>query len=284
MEIGRLGRIMKFSLNTIVFILFVYVNHANSQIPFNQKTFNDFAYTNGVHDEEYSLLLETRSNYSFPNSEFTKAASYVTRDNSRDVVDHYAQISGQRFERIGDRFIYIFSKINEAPANRIEIQPIPHLRIPKNLWPTRINLYIITYNIKDFLPKGQSRSIEDLKGLAGRLTYNGIVRDDIAHLEQEELGNDADCYIIETKDSWEMVYQFFRRRYGRLYVRRARDGDVWVRNFEFDGTTRAGLNRDELELFIRVDENPIIRDQHGNAQVYSGSTFIKYTFWKNVEN
>jgi hypothetical protein len=272
----------KFVQTTIFVILLVMLNLAYSQIPFNQKTFDDFAYINGVYDDEYSLLLEGRSNYSFPNSEFTKVASYVTRDNSRDVVNYYAQKSGQRFERIGEKFIYIFSKINEAPANRIEIQPIPHLRIPKALWPTRINLYIITYDIKDFLPTGQGRSIEDLRKLAGRLTYDGTMRDDVANLEQVELGADGNCFIIETKDSWEMVYQFFRRRYGRLDVRPARDGDVWVRNFEFDGTNRAGLDREKLELFIRVDENPIIRDQHGNAQVFSGSTFIKYTFWKNV--
>lgn len=256
---------------------------AVAQTTLDGSTFEQFAYENGTVDMEYTELLRSRTNYSFPNSSQTKVASYVTKDNPRTVVDYYAQLSGQRFLKNGDKFIYVFSRINEVPANRIEIQPIPHLRIPKSLWPTRINLYIIKYDIKDFLPRGEQRSLEELRKLAGPLTFDGTLRDDVAMLETQELGPNAICFVVETKESWERVYQFFRRRYGRLLVRPARDGDIWVRNFEFDGTRTAQLERKDMELFIRVDENPIVTDQNGNSQVFLGSTFIKYIFWKKTQ-
>ena len=264
--------------------LLFWANFVFAQIQFKSSTFDQFAYPNGILDEEYVEILEKRTNYSFPQTTNIKVASYITKDNPRTVVDYYAMTSGQRFVKDGDKFIYVFSTLNQAPANRIEIQPVPHLRIPKHLWPTRINLYVISYDIEMYLPAGKNRNLDDLRKLAGVLTYEGNMREDVAIVEKEELGADATCFIIETKDSYEQVYQFFRRRYGRLNVRPARDGDVWVRNFEFDGTGRAGLDRNEKVLYVRVDENPIVTDVKGNSQTYLGSVFIKYVFWKALKN
>ncbi len=252
-----------------------------AQILFRESTFKDFKYPKGTLDEKYTQVLDHRSRYTFPKARVLKVASYVTQDNPRQVVSYYSQLSGQRFEKQGDFLTYIFSKVNELPASRIEIYPIPNMRIQKQFWPTRINLYIISYPISVSLPQGLNRSIEDLRERAGSFTYDGVMREDVARLANEELGPDADVYILSTTDSFEKVYSFFRRKIRPLYVRAARDGDVSVRDFEFDATRAVGLDRKEQELYIRVEENPMVTDAKGNSQIYLDHVFIKYKFWKN---
>ena len=252
-----------------------------AQINFRESTFDQFGYPRGILDEDYTQVLQARSLYSFPKARVNRVLSYITNDDPHDVVNYYSQLCGQRFIKEGDRFIYIFSKVNELPASRIEIYSAPNIRIQRQFWPTRIDLYLVSYPISVSFPQGQNRTLEDLRKLAKRLTYEGALREDVARLEQEELGPDAIVYVVQTNDSFEKVYRFFRRRYGKLFVRQGRDGDIMVRDFEFDATRAVGLSRDHMELFIRVEENPMATDAQGNSQIYLGYTFIKYRFWRN---
>lgn len=283
-EMEKMKRTHQFYLFllTAVFILGLGFGKDDvAQILFRESTFNDFKYPNGTLDKKYTQILKDRSRYTFPKARVLKVVSYVTQDNPRKVVSYYSQLSGQRFEKQGDLLTYIFSKVNKLPASRIEIYPIPNIRIQKPFWPTRVNLYIISYPVSLSLPQGLNRSIEDLRKRAGRFTYNGIMREDVAKLANEELGPDAEVYVLSTTDSFEKVYSFFRRKFRSLYVRAARDGNISVRDFEFDATRAVGLNRKEMELYIRVEENPMVTDAKGNSQIYLGHVFIKYKFWKN---
>jgi len=270
-----------FFVNSII-IVFFFNFPVNGQIFFRETTFNEFHYPNGLLDNDFVEFLSQGEKLKFPKARTMRIASYLTEDDPRTVVAFYSRLCGQRFYKTGDRLIYAFSEINHMSASRIEIYPVKNPRLAENFWPTRIDLFLISYPVAVTVSENFNRTLDDLRAKAGSLTYEGELREDIALLEIEELGPDAEVYVVATENSFEKVHAFFRRRYGRVRVIPAIDGNVSMRDFDLDATRAAGLNRKETELYIRVDENPIIIDRSGNSQVYHGYTFIKYIFWNNV--
>ncbi len=270
-----------FFIYSVIFIIF-FETPVNGQIFFRETTFNEFNYPNGTLDNDFVDYLSKREKLKFPKARTMHIASYLTEDDPRTVVGFYSRLCGQRFYKIGDRLIYAFSEINKLSASRIEIYPVKIPRLASNFWPTRIDLFLISYPVAVGESENFKRTLDDLRKKAGSLTYDGELREDIAQLEIEELGPDAEVFVIATDNSFEKVHAFFRRRYGRVRVIPAIDGNVSMRDFDLDATRAAGLNRKETELYIRVEENPIIIDRSGNSQVYHGYTFIKYIFWHNT--
>ena len=278
---GSLSVKLLFLMNSVIFIFFFNIP-VNGQIFFRETTFNEFNYPTGILDNDFVEFLSNREKLKFPKARTMRIASYLTEDDPRTVVAYYSRLCGQRFYKTGDRLIYAFSEINQLSASRIEIYPVKNPRLASNFWPTRIDLFLISYPVAVAVSENLNRTLDDLKAKAGSLTYEGELREDIALLEVEELGPDAEVFVVATDNSFEKVHAFFRRRYGRVRVIPAIDGNVSMRDFDLDATRAAGLNRKETELYIRVDENPIIIDRSGNSQVYHGYTFIKYIFWHNV--
>jgi len=206
-------------------------------------------------------------------------ASYITTDWPRKVVDYYSQLSGQRFFKYGQFFTYIFSEIDDKPATRIDIYPVPLAKTSRTFWPTRVDLYIVRYPISVDLENGITQNKEELKNKVGRLFFDGTLRIDIALLDMEELGSTAQVYVIETDESFAAVSSFFRRRYGGFHVTAVRDGDVRAFQGEFDATYAVGLDPEEKQLLVNIEENPLVIDRVGNSQIYKGKVFIKYIFW-----
>ncbi|MBN2410322.1 hypothetical protein JXQ31_01445 [candidate division KSB1 bacterium] len=266
-----------------VILIFFFNKPVNGQIFFRETTFNEFNYPSGILDTDFVDYLLKREKLKFPKARTMHIVSYLTEDDPRTVVAYYSRLCGQRFYKLGDRLIYAFSEINKLSASRIEIYPVKNPRLANNFWPTRIDLFLISYPVAVGASENFNRTLDDLKAKAGSLTYEGELREDIAQLEIEELGPDAEVFVIATDNSFEKVHAFFRRRYGRVRVIPAMDGNVSMRDFDLDATRAAGLNRKDTELYIRVEENPIIIDRSGNSQVYHGYTFIKYIFWHNVD-
>jgi len=266
---------------TVQIVLSAHNSVAIERLFFKESTFAKFKYPNGVYDEQYTKILEAKVRKRFPRATLVKVASYLTTDDSREVVAYYAQLSGQRFFKENDRFFYVFSDINGQPASKIEIQPIPISALQKKLWPTKVDLIIVSYPIQVTNALNLNRTIDDLRKRVGRFCYEGELREDIAKIEMEDLGPDAEVFVISTRDPFTKVYRFFRRRYGRIRYLPARDGEIFTRDFEIDATRAVGLDRKKEVLYIRVEENPMITDNDGNSQVYIGYTFIQYTFWKN---
>jgi len=267
----------------ILLVILFYNFPADGQIFFRETTFNEFNYPNGILDNDFVEFLSNRERVKFPKARTMRLVSYLTEDDPRTVVAYYSRLCGQRFYKIGDRLIYAFSEINKLSASRIEIYPVKIPRVSSNYWPTRIDLFLISYPVAVRISENLNRTIDDLRAKAGALTYDGVLREDIALLETEELGPEAEVFIVATDNSFEKVHAFFRRKYGRVRVIPAIDCDVSMRDFDIDATRAAGLNRKEMELYIRVEENPIIIDRSGNSQIYHGYTFIKYVFWRNNE-
>jgi hypothetical protein len=275
-------------LSMIIFaVVFCNSNCKSQEMPsvaFKESTFDLFRYANGRLDTVHEKIMVARTEATFKDARIKQVASYLTKDDPRMVVAHYTRLSGQRFYKMGDRFIYTFSEIKKKPASRIEIYPVPIARIQKEYWPTRIDLVLLNKPVKMRVPQSFDWTIEDLKIRAGDLCFPGTLREDIALLEMEETGPKAEIYVIATAEPFESVYTFFRRRVGRIYVINARDGDLNVRDFEIDATSALELEKENQELHIRVEENPVVSDQEGNSQNYLGYTFIKYTFWKNLKH
>ncbi len=254
-----------------------------SQILFRESTFDEFEYPDSFSDNDFVEYLEKREQVKFPKARTMRIKSFLTRDDPRTVVAHYTRLCGQRFYKVGDRLVYNFSEINRQSANRIEIYPVKIPRVASSFWPTRIDIFLISYPVTVDLPQNLDRSLEDLRKLAGNLTYEGKLEEEVALMEMEELGSDANVFVVSTQNSFESVYRFFRNRYGTIRIIPAIDGDVYVRDFDFDATRKLGLQRKNMTLIIRVDENPIIIDDQGNSQVYHDHVFIKYMFYYNQE-
>ena len=127
-----------------------------------------------------------------------KVRSYVTLDKPRQVVSHYSNLCGKRFQKYNERFTYVFSEINNTPATRIEIYPIEMGRIHKEFWPTRIDIYLIRYPITVVRDPNEDRSIETLERRIGRFLYPGKLKEDVALLNMEEFGADSEVFVIET--------------------------------------------------------------------------------------
>ena len=253
-------------------------------IIFREATFEKFMYPNGTLDQQLTEALLSRTEKVLKNARVGHLASYVTKDEAHAVVAYYNRLSGQRFFKKGDRFIYTFSEIDGLPASRIEIYPIPIARLQQEFWPTRIDLVLIQNTVSMRVPPSLKRTVENLKSKVGNLFYEGTLREDIAMLEMEEAGKGAEIFVVSTNESFESVYTFFRRKLGRIYVINARDGNLNVRDFDVDATSALGLDREKQELYVRVEENPVVADREGNSQHYMGCTFIQYTFWQNADH
>lgn len=258
----------------------LFIVKSPAQTPFKENTFDEYAYPSSILDETYSQIIKERSREQFPNARTLKVASFLTTDSPRNVVSYYSKLSGQRFFKYGNFFTYVFSEIDEKAATRIDVYPVEIAKTYNHFWPTRIDLYIIRYPIRVKFPQGLDQTKEELKNRVGRLYFEGKLRKDIARLDMEEIGPDAKVYVIETDESFYKVTQFFRRRYGRFEVIQMRDQDMWVRQAEFDASWAVQLKADEIQLVIRIEENPLVIDRHGNSQLYKGKVFIKYIFWK----
>lgn len=268
------------------FILFVVAQQnvaQEMQIFFKEATFDEFIYPDGELDEQFTEIIAKRSAIQFPMARFRKVKSYITLDKPRKVVSYYANLCGKRFQKNGERFTYIFSEINNVPATRIEIYPLEIGRIHHEFWPTRIDLYMIRYPISVDVKLDENRSAESLEQRVGRFFYPGDLKEDVALLDMEEYGNDAEVFVIETSDDFEDVYEFFRRRYGPFRVRPARDGDLLTRDFEIDVSRSLSEADSDKLLYLHVEENPLVVDRNGNSQVYRNKVFIRYVFWKKSE-
>lgn len=265
-------------------LLFLLVQAGQAQIRFRETTFEEFKYPNGVSDSNFVDYLRVREEKKFPKARTMKIMSFITRDDPRTVVAYYTRLCGQRFYKTGDRLVYNFSEINNQYASRIEIYPVKIPRIMQNYWPTRIDIFMISYPITVRPELHLNRTFEDLEKMAGKLAFEGELLEDVAVLEMEELGQDSEVFIVATKKSFESVYRFFRNRYGPIRVIPAIDGEMYVRDFDLDATRTLGLYRKNMKLYIRVEENPIVIDRSGNSQVYHGYVFIKYMFWHNVDD
>ena len=254
------------------------------QIFFKESTFDQFAYPGAELDKAYTAAIKQQSIVQFANARFRRVESYVTLDKPRKVVSYYSNLCGKRFQKRGERFTYIFSEIDNIPATRIEIYPIAMGRIHQEFWPTRIDLYMIRYPLAVKVNLDENRSLETLKERIGRYCYDGTLKEDIALLYTEELGPKAEVFVIETEDDFEDVYLFFRRIYGPFRVRPARDGDLLTRDFEIDISGALGADAQNKNLFLFVEENPLIADRNGNTQVYRNKVFIRYVFWEKEED
>jgi hypothetical protein len=248
-----------------------------------ESTFQAFSYQNGSIDENYTEVLQAKTRQQFPNASTIQVASFITMDRPRTVVYYYANLCGQRFLKEGERFTYVFSEIDGQAATRVEIYSMEIARVHNEFWPTRINLFFIQKPLFVAGADQSKRSAEDLKARIGPFYYDGNLAEDIARLDMEEIGPNAEVYVIDTEDDFESVHLFFRRLYGAFYVRMAMDGDLLNRDFEIDITHALGAGDLNKDLFVSAEENPIIMDRNGNSQVYRGHVFIKYVFWKKTE-
>ncbi len=273
-------------MKNIFFIIFALgttlscLSAQQMQIFFKESTFDQFAYPDAELDKEYTEAIKQQSKIQFSKAGFRRVESYITLDKPRKVVSYYSNLCGKRFQKRGERFTYIFSEINNMPATRIEIYPAEMGRIHREFWPTRIDLYMIRYPLTVDVDLDKDRSIEGLTRRIGRFVYeNATLKEDIALLYMEELGPKSEVFVLETSDDFEEVYKFFRRRYGPLRVRPARDGDLLTRDFEIDVSGALGAEDQYKELHVFVEENPLIADRTGNTQLYAGKVFIRYVFW-----
>ena len=269
-----------------VWVLLILTSYgpAGAQLAFKEVNFDSFQYPGAIPDRAATLQHRAEMEALFPRASFLRVGVTFTWDNIRQVVTHFTQMSGQRFDETGDRsYRHVFSHINELPASSIEISPVPIARCQDIYWPTRIVVTMIRYPIASENGVRLQRSLEELEGRISRLCYPGELREDVALVEMEAFGPEAEVYIVATQDPFHRVYRFFRRRVGRLYVIPAIDGDISTQNFEFDATAAARLNPSEIELYIRVEENPMVTDSDNNSQIYFGYTFIYYTFWRNPQ-
>jgi hypothetical protein len=248
-----------------------------------ESTFKAFSYKNAAIDPKYTEVLQARAKQQFSDACTIQVESYVTMDKPRTVVYYYANLCGQLFLKEGDCFTYVFSEIEGRPATRIEIFPMEIGRIHSEFWPTRINLYLIQKPLFVAVSDHLSRSADDLKKRIGSFYYKGKLAEDIARLEMESLGPDAEVFVIDSENDFETIHLFFRRLYGAFYVRTSMDGDLFTRDFEIDISHALGAGDLNKDLFISVEENPMVYDRDGNSQVYRGHVFIKYVFWKRTE-
>lgn len=265
-------------IKTYCFI-FLIIQICQAQIYFRDNTFDQFAYPDALYDEAYTEFLIARSLKQFPRAQNRRIRSYLTTDSPSQVVSYYSKLCGQRFFKYGDHFTYVFTEINDTPATRIEIYPVKIAKLHQSCWPTRIELHIVRYPIEVQLNSDLNQTIDDLKSKIDHLFYQGELQEDVAILDMEELGSDALVYVISTKDDFDKVYSFFRRRLGRFYVRNAHDGDMLTRDFEVDATRYVRNDAENMDISIVVEENPIVVDRNGTPHTYEGNVFIKYIFW-----
>jgi hypothetical protein len=272
---------LKYLLKSACLLVIVSVGFTEPSRFFRQETFDSYIYPESHSDSSHRKYLLKKLKKRFPDARSIQVQSHVTHDDPNKVVLYYTRLSGQRFYKKENGFLYVFREIEGEPTSHIAISKLPIPFIKPNQWPTRIDMVLVNFPISFNADQELSRTWEDFENKVGRLAYKGELREDLATIEMSSIETPAEIFIIATKDPFYNVQSFFRRRLGRLWVIPARDGDLFVRDFEVDATRALGLDRDEVECHIRAEENPIFTDQQGNSQTYLGFTFIKYIFWHN---
>jgi hypothetical protein len=248
-------------------------------LKFLPSTWRQYVYAAAREDSSYTRWLTGEFRKMYPQSQRVQIKSLVTSHSLSQVLTHYALLSGGLCDKMGDRFVFMFSRWDEKPASRIEVFQETLPRLQPSAWPVRINLILLEFPLAPAAVQ-LNRSTSQVRNRLERLYYNGRLREDIASIKAQELGPEADVYVIETTDNFEMVYNHFRSRSGRrIYVVQGRQGDMPARDFELDGTRVLRNNLDGHELIIRVDENPTIVDSQGSSRQFLDRVFIQYIFW-----
>ncbi len=242
------------------------------------ETFQEFLYPGAKPEPAAIKALDQKILTTFPDARPVKLTSLLTPTAWQKVVAYYTIMTGLPFRQIGPRFYFIFSSRNGIPTDYIEVCPIQILRGSSDFWPARINLVLLSFPLAGLTPASQPTTSE-LKPLTGRLWYPGQTRNDLAALKNHELGAGAQVLIILTEDSFDKVYSFFRRNYGRIYIVNAHREHFSERDFEFDASSALSTRRHGKELHIRVEENPLLVDREGNSERLLGKCLVQYTFW-----
>lgn len=276
-----LGVQLKYLFMIIMLLVLVSCTLAEPSRFFSQETFDSYIYPESHPDSVHRQFLINSLKNRFPDARSIQVQSHITHDDPNKVVLYYTRLSGQRFYQKDNGFLYVFREINGEPTSHIAITKLPVPFFKQDYWPTRIDMVLVNFPISFNTDQELSRTWEEFENKVGRLAYKGEMREDLAAIEMSSLETPAEIFIIATKDPFYNVQSFFRRRLGRLWVIPARDGELYVRDFEVDATRALGLDRDQVECHIRAEENPIFTDQQGNSQTYLGYTFIKYIFWHN---
>jgi len=275
--IGRSGR-------HIVFLLSLLAGALSAQpVPQPLKllpsTWKEYQYAAAKDDSAYTRWLIGYLRATYPSSQRLQAKSMVTTHTLSQVLTHYALLSGRLCDKVGDRFVFTFSRWDEKPASRVEVFQENQPRLVSSTWPVRINLVLLEFPLAPAAVP-LNRPLSQVRSKLERLFYNGRLREDIASIKAQELGPDAEIYVIETSDPFEQVYNHFRSRSGRrIYVVQGRQGELATRDFELDVTRVLRDNKDGSELILRVDENPTVMDSQGNSRQFLDRVFIQYIFW-----
>ncbi len=264
----------------IIICCFVLTQWMSSfaQIVLSPENFSQFLYPGAKPDPVAIKSLDQKILTTFPNAKPLKLTSLVTDVAWQKVVAYYTILTGIPFRQVGSHFLFTFTHRNGVPVDYIEVCPIEILRSSTDFWPARINLVLLSFPLQSVAISPQPASTT-FHPLIGRLWYPGTVRDDLATLKMDELGNDAQVVVMVTDDAFEKVYAFFRKNYGRIYIVNGRRGDVMERDFEFDASNALATRKQGKELHIRVDENPLLVDREGNSERLQGKCLIQYILW-----
>ncbi len=243
------------------------------------STWKEYQYAAAMDDSAYTRWLIGHLRRAYPSSQRLQAKSMVTTHSLSQVLTHYALLSGRLCDKEGDRFVFAFSRWDEKPASRVEVFQENLPRLAASSWPVRINLVLMEFPLAPAAVE-LNRPMSQVRSRLERLFYNGRLREDIASIKAEELGPDAEIYVIETTDPFEQVYNHFRSRSGRrIYVVQGRQGELSTRDFELDVTRVLRNTAKDGELILRVDENPTVIDSQGNSRQFLDRVFIQYIFW-----
>jgi hypothetical protein len=257
----------------------LYSQPATQPLKFLPSTWKQYHYGPATEDSTYTRWLLEEFRKMYPQSQRVQIKSMVTQHTLSQVLTHYALLSGRLCDKIGDRFVFTFSRWDEKPASRIEVFQETLPRLQPSAWPVRINLILLEFPLAPAAVQ-LNRSMSQVRNRLERLFYNGRLREDIAAIKTQELGAEAEVFVIETADNIEQVYSHFRSRSGRrIYVVQGRQGELPTRDFELDGTRVLRNNKEGQELIIRVDENPTVVDSQGNNRQFLDRVFIQYIFW-----
>jgi hypothetical protein len=252
-------------------------------IKFNASTLEQYSYPGASMDAGHTSWLSEYLLRYYPNIQTVRVVSMITTAPINTVVAYYAILSGRLCYKEDGRFIYAFSHRNEKPTSRVEIYQYAVPRLRQECWPVRINIIYLEFPLT-VSDKILNRSFLKIQQSLERLSYEGKPREDIAAIKTSELGPEAEVIVIETRDSFDKVYSFFRSRSGRrIRIVQARSETGFMRDFEFDASNILSGRHKNMDLIIRVDENPTITDSQGSAQIFHDRIFIQYIFWPHKQ-
>ncbi len=275
-------KMQKFTIFMLLFSLLFFSSLPGSGQEVHPRfTFSGLLYPAAQYDSMATREWKEHLSQQHPHATDIQVFCMIAPDSLMRVVSYYAILTQRRYEMVDGHIIFPFKKSQGGYTEGIEIysQPIP--RINPKFWPTRIALIQIKFPLR--ASTTLKRSLQTLREKAQQFYYEGRLREDIAAILLEELGERAEVFVIDTSDSFEQVYQFFQRRYGRIRIISVFNEDIRERDFEIDVTARSKNQLSNKELHIRVLENPLITDVDGNSLRYKGHVFIQYTFWQKEE-